>query len=147
MQRKPSPHSVSAGDTSGHGWEDNNSHDATLSFVIVLTEIIIFFFPNLSSAPAVQHVDVRPAPERGPGLPPLPAARPGELRECYYNLAERGTCSLLATNTSQQECCCTVGEGWGLGCQYHACPPTDTGEAPSTRDVGGRTRRKHRRCD
>uniref|UniRef100_A0AAQ5YXM0 Latent-transforming growth factor beta-binding protein 1 n=1 Tax=Amphiprion ocellaris TaxID=80972 RepID=A0AAQ5YXM0_AMPOC len=52
-----------------------------------------------------------------PMLPPLPAARPGELRECYYNLAERGTCSLLATNTSQQECCCTVGEGWGLGCQ------------------------------
>uniref|UniRef100_A0A3B4TVW3 Latent-transforming growth factor beta-binding protein 4 n=1 Tax=Seriola dumerili TaxID=41447 RepID=A0A3B4TVW3_SERDU len=48
------------------------------------------------------------------------------LRECYYNLAEQGTCSLLATNTSQQECCCTLGEAWGLGCQYHACPPTDT---------------------
>lgn len=61
-------------------------------------------------------------------LPPLPPARPGELRECYYNLAERGTCSLLATNTSQQECCCTVGEGWGLGCQYHACPSVDSGE-------------------
>ncbi|XP_040901991.1 LOW QUALITY PROTEIN: latent-transforming growth factor beta-binding protein 4 [Toxotes jaculatrix] len=60
--------------------------------------------------------------------PPLPVARPGELRECYYNLADRGTCSLLATNTSQQECCCTVGEGWGLGCQYHTCPPTDTAE-------------------
>uniref|UniRef100_UPI0037E812CD latent-transforming growth factor beta-binding protein 4 n=1 Tax=Semicossyphus pulcher TaxID=241346 RepID=UPI0037E812CD len=65
--------------------------------------------------------------ERVPG-PPLPAARPGELRECYYNLAERGTCSLLATNTSQQECCCTVGEGWGLGCQYHTCPATNTAE-------------------
>uniref|UniRef100_A0A4W6FSX8 Si:cabz01070274.1 n=1 Tax=Lates calcarifer TaxID=8187 RepID=A0A4W6FSX8_LATCA len=50
------------------------------------------------------------------------------LRECYYNLAERGTCSLLATNTSQQECCCTVGEGWGLGCQYHTCPPPDSAE-------------------
>lgn len=61
-------------------------------------------------------------------LPPLPEARPGELRECYYNLAERGTCSLLATNTSQQECCCTLGEGWGMGCLYHTCPPTDTGE-------------------
>ncbi|XP_044210689.1 latent-transforming growth factor beta-binding protein 2 isoform X1 [Thunnus albacares] len=61
-------------------------------------------------------------------LPSLPAARPGELRECYYNLADRGTCSLLATNTSQQECCCTVGEGWGLGCQYHTCPPIDTAE-------------------
>ncbi|KAM8905293.1 latent-transforming growth factor beta-binding protein 4-like isoform 2-T2 [Spinachia spinachia] len=69
------------------------------------------------------HLSVLGAP---PLLPPLPAARPGELRECYYNLAEAGTCSLLATNTSQQECCCTVGEGWGLGCQYHGCPPTDS---------------------
>ncbi|KAM9318546.1 LOW QUALITY PROTEIN: latent-transforming growth factor beta-binding protein 4 [Pholidichthys leucotaenia] len=60
--------------------------------------------------------------------PPLPPPRPGELRECYYNLADRGTCSLLATNTSQQECCCTVGEGWGLGCQYTACPPPGTVE-------------------
>lgn len=74
------------------------------------------------------HLSVGGAP---PLLPPLPAARPGELRECYYNLAEAGTCSLLATNTSQQECCCTVGEGWGLGCQYHGCPPTDSGETGS----------------
>lgn len=62
-------------------------------------------------------------------LPPLPAAHPGELRECYYNLAEQGTCSLLAANSTQQECCCTVGEGWGLGCQYHTCPSYDSGEA------------------
>ncbi|XP_077961884.1 latent-transforming growth factor beta-binding protein 4 isoform X3 [Gasterosteus aculeatus] len=74
------------------------------------------------------HLSVGGAP---PLLPPLPAARPGELRECYYNLAEAGTCSLLATNTSQQECCCTVGEGWGLGCQYHGCPPTDSVHFPS----------------
>lgn len=60
--------------------------------------------------------------------PPLPAARPGELRECYYNRAEWGSRSLLAANTSQQECCCTLGEGWGLGSQYQACPPADTGE-------------------
>nr|XP_057935549.1 latent-transforming growth factor beta-binding protein 4 isoform X3 [Doryrhamphus excisus] len=63
-----------------------------------------------------------------PVLPPLPAAGPGELRECYYNLAEGDSCSLLATNTSQQECCCTLGEGWGLGCQYHACPPAGTAD-------------------
>uniref|UniRef100_A0AAZ1X9C1 Latent transforming growth factor beta binding protein 4 n=1 Tax=Oreochromis aureus TaxID=47969 RepID=A0AAZ1X9C1_OREAU len=55
-------------------------------------------------------------------------AHPGELRECYYNLAERGTCSLLATNTTQQECCCTLGQGWGLGCQYHPCPTAYTAE-------------------
>ncbi|XP_068560985.1 latent-transforming growth factor beta-binding protein 4 isoform X2 [Cebidichthys violaceus] len=78
-----------------------------------------------SSSFHVSMVDLAPV------LPPLPAARPGELRECYYNLAETGTCSLLATNTSQQECCCTVGEGWGLGCQYHSCPPTDTAQFQS----------------
>ncbi|XP_030599886.1 latent-transforming growth factor beta-binding protein 4 isoform X2 [Archocentrus centrarchus] len=66
--------------------------------------------------------------ELSPMLPPLPEARPGELRECYYNLAEQGTCILLATNTTQQECCCTLGEGWGLGCQYHTCPSADTTE-------------------
>ncbi|XP_039986751.1 latent-transforming growth factor beta-binding protein 1-like [Xiphias gladius] len=68
------------------------------------------------------------AVELDPVPPPLPAARPGELRECYYNLSERGTCGLLASNTSQQECCCTVGEGWGLSCRYHACPRADTAE-------------------
>ncbi|XP_037533832.1 latent-transforming growth factor beta-binding protein 1 [Nematolebias whitei] len=75
-----------------------------------------------SSSFLVSMVDVAPV------LPPLPVARPGEVRECYYNLADQGTCSLLATNTSQQECCCTVGEGWGLGCQYNTCPPVDTAE-------------------
>ncbi|KAM8769180.1 latent-transforming growth factor beta-binding protein 4 isoform 2-T2 [Acanthopagrus schlegelii] len=78
-------------------------------------------FSSSSSSSSSSHVSVVE-------MPPLPAARPGELRECYYNLAERGACSLLATNTSQQECCCTVGEGWGLGCQYHTCPPTGSAE-------------------
>ncbi|XP_031162558.2 latent-transforming growth factor beta-binding protein 4 isoform X1 [Sander lucioperca] len=63
-----------------------------------------------------------------PGLPPLPPARPGELRECYYNLAEQGACNVLAVNTSQQECCCTLGEAWGLGCRFDACPPAYTAE-------------------
>uniref|UniRef100_A0A3P8TW60 Latent-transforming growth factor beta-binding protein 1 n=1 Tax=Amphiprion percula TaxID=161767 RepID=A0A3P8TW60_AMPPE len=74
--------------------------------------------------PLLRHPPLRPPPPRPPGRPPPSMS----LRECYYNLAERGTCSLLATNTSQQECCCTVGEGWGLGCQYHTCPPPDTAE-------------------
>ncbi|XP_069578756.1 latent-transforming growth factor beta-binding protein 4 [Brachyistius frenatus] len=80
------------------------------------------FSSSSSSSSSSSVVDLVPI------LPPLPAARPGELRECYYHLADRGTCSLLATNTSQQECCCTVGEGWGLGCQYHTCPAADTAE-------------------
>ncbi|XP_026173673.1 latent-transforming growth factor beta-binding protein 4 isoform X2 [Mastacembelus armatus] len=84
-----------------------------------------YHLPSTSSSSSSVHVSTV---EFDPMLPPLPAARPGELRECYYNLAERGTCNLLATNTSQQECCCTVGEAWGLGCQYHTCPPSDTAE-------------------
>lgn len=76
--------------------------------------------PSTSSSPS--------SPPHAVDLPPLPPPLPGELRECYYHLADRGTCSLLATNSSQQECCCTVGEGWGLGCQYHSCPPPHTAQ-------------------
>lgn len=60
----------------------------------------------------------------------LPAPLPGELRDCYYNVGS-SSCSLLAANTSRQECCCTLGEGWGLGCRYLACPPANSGESPS----------------
>ncbi|CAK6979726.1 latent-transforming growth factor beta-binding protein 2 isoform X4 [Scomber scombrus] len=87
----------------------------------------------VNTAPPDEAAPVYPPPSSSfpfsaVDLPPLPPLQPGELRECYYNLAERGTCSLLATNTSQQECCCTVGEGWGLGCQYNTCPPPHTAE-------------------
>lgn len=94
----------------------------------VPSDILRGFPSSSSSSPSSPS---RPGGGAGPAaaaLPPLPPARPGELRECYYNLAERGTCSVLATNTSQQECCCTVGEGWGLGCQYHACPSVDSAD-------------------
>ncbi|KAG7224436.1 hypothetical protein INR49_015066 [Caranx melampygus] len=83
--------------------------------------------PNYSSSPSSPSSSSFSSPSFPvTSMAPLPAARPGEQRECYYNLADQGTCSLLATNTSQQECCCTVGEAWGLGCQYHACPLPDT---------------------
>ncbi|CAF94716.1 unnamed protein product, partial [Tetraodon nigroviridis] len=68
--------------------------------------------------------------------PPLPPARPGEVRECYHHLAEGGGCSLLAANSSQQECCCTVGEGWGLGCRYHTCPSADSADFLSLCPIG-----------
>lgn len=86
--------------------------------------------PSSSTPFHARMVELAPPPPPPPAAAPapLPEARPGELRECYYNLANRGSCSLLATNTTQQECCCTAGEGWGLGCQYHTCPPANTGE-------------------
>ncbi|KAL0972864.1 hypothetical protein UPYG_G00195680 [Umbra pygmaea] len=58
----------------------------------------------------------------------LVPARPGELRECYYNTEERRSCSVLGQNTTKQECCCTVGQGWGLACQYDPCPLPGTDE-------------------
>ncbi|XP_057695307.1 latent-transforming growth factor beta-binding protein 4-like [Corythoichthys intestinalis] len=61
-----------------------------------------------------------------PASSPLPTSRPGGFAECYYNL--ESSCSLLAANTSWQECCCTLGEGWGLGCRYQACPPAHTAD-------------------
>uniref|UniRef100_A0A6Q2ZDR1 Latent transforming growth factor beta binding protein 4 n=1 Tax=Esox lucius TaxID=8010 RepID=A0A6Q2ZDR1_ESOLU len=70
-----------------------------------------------------------------PGIPflsgpqsSLPLARPGELRECYYNMAEQRSCSVLARNVTWQECCCTVGQGWGLACQYDPCPRVGTAD-------------------
>lgn len=56
-----------------------------------------------------------------------PVARSSEPRDCFYSRAEWGSRSLLAANISQQECCCTLGEGWGPGSQYRACPAADTG--------------------
>ncbi|XP_015253181.1 PREDICTED: latent-transforming growth factor beta-binding protein 1-like [Cyprinodon variegatus] len=87
-------------------------------------------FSSASSGFEVRTVDVAVElqPSSAPQLPVLPAARPGELRDCYYNLHEQGSCSRLTANISQQECCCTMGEGWGLGCQYLTCPPEDTPE-------------------
>ncbi|XP_077414400.1 latent-transforming growth factor beta-binding protein 2-like isoform X2 [Vanacampus margaritifer] len=55
---------------------------------------------------------------------PAPAAPSSEERkECYYNLNDVNFCdNVLSRNTTKQECCCTVGTGWGDNCEIHACP-------------------------
>ncbi|XP_035381534.1 latent-transforming growth factor beta-binding protein 4 isoform X2 [Electrophorus electricus] len=58
----------------------------------------------------------------------LAPARPGEGRECYYNVEQLDTCRILAHNTSLQECCCTAGQAWGLHCLYQTCPELGTME-------------------
>lgn len=58
---------------------------------------------------------------------PPPASLPGELRECYYNIQDQSTCRVLTRNSTYQECCCTIGEGWGLRCQYSPCPSPGSG--------------------
>ncbi|XP_053700845.1 latent-transforming growth factor beta-binding protein 2 isoform X1 [Synchiropus splendidus] len=54
----------------------------------------------------------------------LPASPSNEERkECYYNLNDANICdNVLSRNTTKQECCCTVGAGWGDNCEIHACP-------------------------
>ncbi|MGH0129973.1 UNVERIFIED_CONTAM: hypothetical protein FKN15_025834 [Acipenser sinensis] len=68
-------------------------------------------------------------------LPTGEAARPGpypphsDVRECYYNIRDANVCqNILTRNTTLQECCCTVGEGWGENCQLTACPAPGTAE-------------------
>uniref|UniRef100_A0A3Q1IFZ9 Latent-transforming growth factor beta-binding protein 2 n=1 Tax=Anabas testudineus TaxID=64144 RepID=A0A3Q1IFZ9_ANATE len=55
-------------------------------------------------------------------VPPIiPSAE--ERKECYYNLNDANFCdNVLSRNTTKQECCCTVGAGWGDNCEIHACP-------------------------
>ncbi|XP_069391808.1 latent-transforming growth factor beta-binding protein 2 isoform X2 [Paralichthys olivaceus] len=59
--------------------------------------------------------------ELKPAAPPAPSA--DERKECYYNLNGANFCdNVLSRNTTKQECCCTVGAGWGDNCEIHACP-------------------------
>lgn len=54
-------------------------------------------------------------------LPTITSAE--ERKECYYNLNDANFCdNVLSRNTTKQECCCTVGAGWGDNCEIHACP-------------------------
>lgn len=64
--------------------------------------------------------DISPKPAaQAPSLT-LPAE---ERKECYYNLNDANFCdNVLSRNTTKQECCCTVGAGWGDNCEIHACP-------------------------
>lgn len=53
-------------------------------------------------------------------------------RECYFDTAAPDACdNILARNVTWQECCCTVGEGWGSGCRIQQCPGTETAEYQS----------------
>uniref|UniRef100_A0A3B4THE6 Latent-transforming growth factor beta-binding protein 2 n=1 Tax=Seriola dumerili TaxID=41447 RepID=A0A3B4THE6_SERDU len=57
-----------------------------------------------------------------PEVPPS-ATSAEERKECYYNLNDANFCdNVLSRNTTKQECCCTVGAGWGDNCEIHACP-------------------------
>lgn len=53
-----------------------------------------------------------------------------QSKECYYNLNDANLCeNVLSRNITKQECCCTVGAGWGDNCEIHPCPIKGQGTA------------------
>ncbi|XP_026543520.1 latent-transforming growth factor beta-binding protein 4 isoform X4 [Notechis scutatus] len=75
-----------------------------------------------------------PSAARPPALPRHPDAAQlengdGLRRECYYDPNAAQACeSVLARNATRQECCCSLGHGWGLDCHIQACPSLGTAE-------------------
>ncbi|XP_070620461.1 latent-transforming growth factor beta-binding protein 4 isoform X4 [Erythrolamprus reginae] len=85
--------------------------------------------------PMTGHCLALPSAGRPPVLPRHPDA--GQLesvdgllrRECYYDLNAAQVCeNVLARNATRQECCCSLGHGWGLDCHIQACPSIGTAE-------------------
>uniref|UniRef100_A0A667WRA5 Latent transforming growth factor beta binding protein 3 n=1 Tax=Myripristis murdjan TaxID=586833 RepID=A0A667WRA5_9TELE len=54
-----------------------------------------------------------------------------DKKECYLNLDDTVFCdSVLATNVTKQECCCSIGVGWGDHCEIYPCPVYHSGTFP-----------------
>ncbi|XP_042356273.1 latent-transforming growth factor beta-binding protein 2-like isoform X1 [Plectropomus leopardus] len=76
------------------------------------------FDPITSQCRSLADINPTPAPRVPPSTPSAV-----ERKECYYNLNDANFCdNVLSRNTTKQECCCTVGAGWGDNCEIHACP-------------------------
>ncbi|XP_056140139.1 latent-transforming growth factor beta-binding protein 3 isoform X3 [Lampris incognitus] len=60
-----------------------------------------------------------------------------EKKECYLNLDDTVFCdSVLATNVTRRECCCSIGVGWGDHCEIYPCPVYHSAEFHSLCPVG-----------
>ncbi|KAM4729848.1 latent-transforming growth factor beta-binding protein 1 isoform 3-T3 [Anableps anableps] len=50
-----------------------------------------------------------------------------ERKDCYYHLNDENLCeSVLSSHVTLQECCCTLGAGWGDNCEVYPCPVNGT---------------------
>ncbi|KAM4600055.1 latent-transforming growth factor beta-binding protein 1 isoform 3-T3 [Fundulus diaphanus] len=50
-----------------------------------------------------------------------------ERKDCYYHLSDENLCeSVLSSHLTLQECCCTLGAGWGDNCEVYPCPVNGT---------------------
>lgn len=64
-------------------------------------------------------------------LRPSEVEQPHHKKECYLNFDDTVFCdSVLATNVTQQECCCSLGAGWGDHCEIYPCPVYSSGLEP-----------------
>uniref|UniRef100_A0A8C8SQE6 Latent-transforming growth factor beta-binding protein 2 n=1 Tax=Pelusios castaneus TaxID=367368 RepID=A0A8C8SQE6_9SAUR len=64
-----------------------------------------------------------------PDRPIAPRPTGSERKECYYHISDVQLCdSVLAKNTTKEECCCTNGAAWGDNCETHPCPVLGTVE-------------------
>ena len=61
-----------------------------------------------------------------------PADDPTEVKkQCYGSLRSANLCgNVLNDNTTRQECCCSIGAGWGDDCDLWVCPTPGTGRFP-----------------
>lgn len=58
---------------------------------------------------------------------PTPTVSSVEKKECYFRLNDENLCeSVLTSSVTLQECCCTLGAGWGDNCEVHPCPVNGT---------------------
>ncbi|KAJ6663584.1 hypothetical protein lerEdw1_009663 [Lerista edwardsae] len=61
--------------------------------------------------------------------PPPSGPSDSPLRECYYDPNAAHACeTVLAWNATRQQCCCSLGHGWGLDCHVQECPAPGTAE-------------------
>ncbi|KAM9599666.1 latent-transforming growth factor beta-binding protein 3 [Morphnus guianensis] len=71
-----------------------------------------------------------------PGFSPSPDRRscqarepPAPRKECYLNFDDSVFCdSVLGTNVTRGECCCSLGAGWGDHCEVYPCPLPSSAE-------------------
>ncbi|XP_048863950.1 latent-transforming growth factor beta-binding protein 1 isoform X1 [Brienomyrus brachyistius] len=90
---------------------------------------------------------------------PAPAVTSVERKECYYNLNDEKLCdNVLASSVTLEECCCTLGAGWGDNCEVHPCPvegtdqfkqmcPGGKGSVPTSNVAGAGTSPSYRDAD
>ncbi|XP_063293874.1 latent-transforming growth factor beta-binding protein 3 [Pelobates fuscus] len=57
------------------------------------------------------------------------APRRLDLRDCFLSLEDSLFCdSVLAVNVTREQCCCSLGAGWGDHCEIYPCPVHSSAE-------------------